>query len=72
MPAGTVTAFDEQRGLGTVTADAREYPFHSTQIADGSRSVRVGQSVEFRVVPGRRGDWEAAAIEKSGTVGDAP
>jgi len=72
MPAGTVTAFDEQRGLGTVTADGREYPFHSTQIADGSRSVRVGQSVEFRVVPGRRGDWEAAEIEKSGPVGDAP
>jgi cold shock CspA family protein len=66
MSAGTVTAFDEQRGLGTVTADGREYPFHSTQIADGSRTVRVGQSVEFRVVPGRRGDWEAAGIEKSG------
>jgi cold shock CspA family protein len=66
MPAGTVTAFDEQRGLGTVTADGREYPFHSTQIADGSRSVRVGQAVEFRVVPGRMGNWEAAGIEKSG------
>jgi cold shock CspA family protein len=66
MSAGTVTAFDEQRGLGTVTADGREYPFHSTQIADGSRTVRVGQSVEFRVVPGRRGDWEAAGIEKFG------
>jgi cold shock CspA family protein len=64
MPSGTVTAFDEQRGLGAVTADGRTYPFHPTQIADGSRSVRVGQAVEFEVVPGRRGDWEAAAIRK--------
>jgi cold shock CspA family protein len=64
MPSGTVTAFDEQRGLGTVTAAGREYAFHTTQIADGTRTVRVGQTVEFRIVPGRRGDWEAAAIEK--------
>ena len=65
MPGGTVTAFDERRGLGTVTADGHEYSFHSTQIADGSRTVRVGQAVEFAVVPGRRGDWEAAHIEKT-------
>ena len=64
MPAGTVATFDEQRGLGTVTAEGREYPFHTTQIADGSRTVRVGQAVEFEIVPGRRGDWEAARIEK--------
>jgi hypothetical protein len=48
-----------------VTAAGQEYPFHTTQIADGSRTVRVGESVEFRIVPGRRGDWEAAAIEKT-------
>ena len=64
MPAGTVTAFDEQRGLGTVTAAGREYSFHSTQIADGSRTVRVGQAVGFEIVPGRQGDWEAARVEK--------
>ena len=67
MPAGTVTAFDEQRGLGMVTSDGCEYPFHTTQIADGSRSVRVGQAVEFEIVPGRRGDWEAAHIDKRET-----
>jgi ATP phosphoribosyltransferase len=64
MPAGTVTTFDERRGLGTVTAAGRSYAFHATQIADGSRSIRVGQAVEFQVVPGRRGDWEATRIEK--------
>jgi cold shock CspA family protein len=68
MPAGTVTTFDEQRGLGTVTASGQQYPFHTTQLVDGSRSVRVGQPVEFEIVPGLRGDWEATRIQK---VGDA-
>jgi cold shock CspA family protein len=61
--AGVVAAFDERRGLGTVEADGREYPFHTTQIADGSRAIGVGQVVTFAVVPGRRGDWEAVHIE---------
>lgn len=68
MPTGRVIAFDERRGLGTVDADGRELSFHTTQIVDGSRSIRVGQTVEFEVVPGRLGDWEATRIRK---VGDA-
>ena len=67
MPSGTVTAFDEPRGLGTVTAEGREYPFHTTQLADGSRSVRVGETVAFEVAPGRQGDWEAIRIHKAGS-----
>jgi cold shock CspA family protein len=63
---GTVTAFDERRGLGRITAADGVYPFHTTQIADGTRAVRIGQAVEFRVVPGRMGDWEAAGIRKVG------
>jgi cold shock CspA family protein len=60
---GRVTAFDERRGLGEVTADDEAiYPFHCTVIADGSRSIEVGARVEFEVVPGRLGRWEAAAI----------
>lgn len=66
MPAGTVTSFDERRGLGTVTAAGHEYPFHTTQLTDGSRAVRVGQTVEFEIAPGRRGDWEATRIQKVG------
>jgi cold shock CspA family protein len=51
---GTVTAFDETSGLGTVTADGgTEYPFHCVSIADGSRSItpgtRVGFETGFRV-----------------------
>ena len=37
---GTVTAFDEPRGLGEVAGDdGVTYPFHCTGIADGSRTI---------------------------------
>ena len=61
---GTVLAFDERRGVGTIEAGADQHFFHCTQIADGTRAIRVGQTVEFTIVPGRLGRWEAAAIEK--------
>jgi cold shock CspA family protein len=56
---GTITAFDERVGLGTI--DDR-YAFHCTAIADGSRTIAVGTEVEFEVVAARNGRWEAAAI----------
>jgi cold shock CspA family protein len=60
---GRVSAFDERQGLGEVTADDHAvYPFHSTVIADGSRTIAVGTRIAFEVVPGRLGRWEAAAI----------
>jgi cold shock CspA family protein len=60
---GRVTAFDEKRGLGEVTAEDRTvYPFHCTVIADGTRTIQVGASVEFGVVAGPLGKWEAASI----------
>ena len=63
MTVGTVSAFDEHRGLGEVTADdGTVYPFHCTAIADGTRTIAVGADVEFEIVPGRLGRWEAAAI----------
>ena len=61
---GIVTAFDDPKGLGTITADdGRVYPFHCTQIADGTRTIEVGQSVRFEVLP-KLGRYEASAIEK--------
>ncbi len=61
---GTVVAFDERRGVGTIEAGGDRHFFHCTQIADGTRAIHVSQAVEFTVVPGRVGDWEAVTIEK--------
>jgi CspA family cold shock protein len=59
---GVVTAFDAGTGLGTVTADdGVEFAFHCIEIADGSRSIDVGTSVSFDVIP-KFGRWEAAAL----------
>ena len=47
---GTVSAFDEARGLGTVTSGTgTRWPFHCVSIADGTRTVAVGASVSFSV-----------------------
>lgn len=62
---GTVAAFDEHAGFGTVrTEDGRELFFHCTQLTDGTRSIEVGTVVRFEIVPGRLGRWEAARVEK--------
>lgn len=67
MPRGRVTDFDEHRGYGTVRADdGREYFFHCTAIADGTRTIGVGADVTFEVVPGRLGRWEAAGLAPPG------
>ena len=65
MTRGTVTAFDERRGLGQVTSDdGAVHDFHCTQIADGTRTIAVGTVVEFEIVPGQLGRWEATEITK--------
>ena len=64
---GTVVEFDEAVGLGTVRAiSGQNYPFHCTQIADGSRTIEVGAAVDFQVVPAHHGRWEAAAVSSRG------
>jgi cold shock CspA family protein len=58
-----VSSFDETRGVGEIAGDdGVTYPFHATVIADGSRDIADGLEVEFDVVPGHLGRWEAAAI----------
>ncbi len=62
--SGTVTAFDDSLAFGEVSTERGEtYFFHCTQIADGSRSIAVGTHVNFRVIAGRMGRWEAADVE---------
>jgi cold shock CspA family protein len=60
---GKVESFDQEVGLGEVRSDDGElYPFHCTQIADGSRTIASGAEVEFVVGPGHRGTWEARSL----------
>jgi cold shock CspA family protein len=60
---GTVTAFDDAAGLGTITADdGTTFAFHCTAIADGTRTIAVGTPVEFETRPAHRGTWEAGAV----------
>ena len=62
---GTVSSFDEPRGLGEIAGDdGATYPFHCTGIADGSRTIDEGTAVRFDVIAGRLGRWEAWQIEK--------
>lgn len=64
---GTVAGFASD-GWGIVTDDGgASYPFHSTAVADGTRSIEPGVSVSFALVPGRQGRWEATDLRP--TVG---
>jgi cold shock CspA family protein len=70
MPSGTVAEFDDARGYGVVRDDAtgEEHFFHCTAISDGSRTIQVGASVRFEIVPGRNGAWEAKPVEPQSTA----
>lgn len=64
---GTVAAFDEAAGYGTVREDpavdgAGEWFFHCTAIADGSRRIPEGAEVVFVLAPGHRGRMEARGL----------
>jgi cold shock CspA family protein len=62
---GRVRSFDERRGVGEITSeDGSVFAFHSTAIGNGSRRIAEGTQVEFDVVPGLPGRWEAAGIER--------
>ncbi len=64
MLRGTVAAFDEATGLGTVSADdGTEYLFHMIEIADGTRAVEVGQAVAFQPLP-KFGRYQAGRLHK--------
>jgi cold shock CspA family protein len=60
---GEVGRFDSGAGLGEVVAKGGAvYPFHCTEIADGSRDIAPGTKVTFEVAPGHLGAWEARAV----------
>ena len=48
MPFGRVIDFDDHVGLGHVAADnGTVHLFHCVEIADGTRTIPVGEAVEF-------------------------
>jgi cold shock CspA family protein len=59
---GTVVEFDDFVGLGVIRTEGADYPFHCTRIADGTRTIPVGATVDFVVEPHPRGRLEGAAI----------
>ena len=59
---GTVLEFDPVAGYGTVGAEQSRWFFHCTAIADGTRSIQPGTSVDFGLTPGHLGRWEATDI----------
>ena len=59
--SGVVSKFDDDRGLGHITADGAEYLFHCVSIADGSRAISSGTAVSF-VLLHKLGRHEAADI----------
>ena len=52
---GTVTAFDDARGVGEVRCADRSVPFHCTAITDGTRTIEIGTPVAVRIGPARLG-----------------
>lgn len=62
---GTVTTFDKAVGLGEITADdGTTVPFHCIVIADGSRDIPVGVTVEFDLLP-KLGRYEADHVTRA-------
>ncbi|MGO9196017.1 MAG: hypothetical protein ACLQK4_02675 [Acidimicrobiales bacterium] len=61
---GVVSAYDADRGLGSVRDDAGEHPFHCTAISDGTRQIEEGTEVAFVLVARHGGVFEARAVTK--------
>jgi cold shock CspA family protein len=62
---GRIAAFNDQRGDGLVRSDdGHDFYFHCVSIADGSRSVGVGETVTARRGVGHLGHDEAFEIVK--------
>jgi cold shock CspA family protein len=69
LRTGAVSAFDDQRGLGTVEdASGSGFDFHCTAITDGTRHIDVGTTVLFALRPGHLGRIEASEVQPLGQV----
>ena len=63
MLTGVVSTFDERRGDGWLLTDNGEsFYFHCVEIADGTRNIAVGTTVEAARLLGHLGVDEAARL----------
>ena len=66
MPRGAVKWFSDQKGYGFITPEDGSkdvFVHHSAIKADGFRSLREGEQVEFEVTQGPKGP-QAANVTK--------
>ena len=58
MTTGTVKFFNAEKGFGYIAREGGEDVFvHYSNIqGDGYKSLQEGQSVEFDIAPGRKGE----------------
>lgn len=66
MPEGTVKWFNNQKGYGFITpagGGKDVFVHHSAIQGDGFKTLQEGETVEFEVVPGPKGD-QAANVQR--------
>jgi cold shock CspA family protein len=63
--SGLVVSFAVEAGVGAIldSTSGRQVFFHATQLTDGTRTIAVGTAVEFDLVPGGRGRYEAVRVK---------